>query len=399
MQHNTQKNTPTRLAILVSHPIQYFVPLYRSLSNRTDIDLRVFYRTRVGVDEYFDAGFGGKVKWDIPLLEGYRFDFLSKKTQFSGIELPILWKLLSSRPDVLLLHGYNQPTNLLALLLAKMLGIKVLMRGDTRLNPRHQLERGKTTFKRLLFRLIDGFLAIGSLNQAYYQAYGVSSERIFFAPFCVQNNFFRLDPERRLESRSKLRKQFDIPSEATVVLFAAKLVAQKRPEDLLLAFKNISNEFPNACLFFVGSGQEEHPLREHAERMHLQNVHFLGFKNQSELPAVFAASDIFVLPSSDEAWGLVVNEVMAAGLPVIVSDDVGAAPDLVEGKETGFVFPVGDIEALSECLHKLIAYPELRHRYGENASALIARWDVDASANRTAEAAHWLANPSGKQGA
>lgn len=391
VQHGGEQDL-VKLGILVSHPIQYFVPVYRALSERPDVSLLVLYRTRMGVDAYYDPGFGQTVQWDIPLLDGYESHFLSKKTTLTGYELVIVKELLCRRFDVLIVHGYNSLTNLLAVLAAKLIGTRVFVRGDTRLQQHHlSAPLWKRLFKRFVFKTFDGVLAIGSLNRAYYAAFGVAEERFFFAPFCVDNTIFSLQPEERQIQRRKYRRTLGLPEDCTVVLYAAKLISRKRPADLVRAFALVAPHFPDAWLVMAGSGEEEHNLRSMVGALGVEHIHFIGFQNQSNLPTLYAASDVFVLPADAEPWGLVLNEVMAAGLPVVVSDEVGATPDLVQGQGTGFVYPCGDVEALAGVLESLLQAEALRLEMGGKARELIRAWDVDACASAIAAAVGYLA--------
>lgn len=177
-----------KVGVLVSHPIQYFVPVYRALASNPRVDLSVVFRTRVGVDPYLDKGFGQVVKWDVPLLDGYSNEFLSAKLNINGFEKGVLKAILRHRFDVLVVHGYSSLTNIVAIVLSKVIGCKVLVRGDTRLQERHRnAPFWKTVFKRALFRFFDGFIAIGRLNRDYYHHFGASASKVFFAPFCVSN--------------------------------------------------------------------------------------------------------------------------------------------------------------------------------------------------------------------
>jgi glycosyltransferase involved in cell wall biosynthesis len=380
-----------RLGILVSHPIQYFTPVYRELANAHDIDLTVLFRTRVGVDEYHDKGFGRAVRWDTPLLEGYSHEFLSRKRTLSGTELTIVQEVRRRRFDVLLVHGYNSLTNLLAILTAKLTGTRVLMRGDTRKMDHHRGSGGRRALKRALFKIFDGFVTIGTLNRDYYANHGVDVRRLFFAPFCVSNSAFRLDGASHALARARVRGELGLGEDEVVVLFVSKLTAQKRADDLIRAFALIEGQFANARLVIAGSGEQAEPLRNLAADLSLERLVFAGFYNQSKLPALYAASDVFVLPAVQEPWGLVVNEAMAAGLPVIVSDEVGAAPDLVEGKGTGIVFPCGDVNALAQALATLVASLDLRKSLGAAASRLIDEWDVSVCAKNIGAAVHAVA--------
>jgi glycosyltransferase involved in cell wall biosynthesis len=369
-----------RLGILVSHPIQYFTPVYRELANAHDIDLTVLFRTRVGVDEYYDKGFGAAIRWDIPLLEGYSHKFLSRKRTLSGTELTIVQEVLQQRFNVLLVHGYNSLTNVLAILTAKLTGTRVLIRGDTRKMDHHRESGGRRALKSALFKIVDGFVTIGTLNRDYYVNHGVEVRRLFFAPFCVSNSAFRLDGASHAAARERVRGELGLGEDEVVVLFVAKLTAQKRVDDLIRAFALIERQFANARLVISGSGEEAQQLRKLAADLSLERLVFAGFYNQSKLPALYAACDLFVLPSVQESWGLAVNEAMAAGLPVVVSDEVGAAPDLVEGKGTGIVFPCGDVNALAQSLASLVASLDLRKSLGAAASRLIDDWDVSVCA-------------------
>jgi glycosyltransferase involved in cell wall biosynthesis len=381
-----------KLGILVSHPIQYFVPVYRELAKTAGVDLRVLFRTRVGVDDYFDEGFGQIVKWDIPLLSGYHYDFLSSKTRIQGVEWGIIGALFRNRLDVLVVHGYNNVTNLLAILIGKMLGTKILMRGDTRLQARHEYTGWKSLFKRAIFKLCNGFLAIGELNRAYYAHFGAPAKRLFFAPFCVSTEQFALSPETRIRERTCVRTALQVPADAGLVLFAGKLIKLKRADDLIRAFALLADDFPTIVLVIAGSGEERLDLERLAADLRLERIRFVGFQNQSQLPALYAAADLFVLPSDNESWGLVINEVMAAGLPVIVSSEVGSAPDLVSGKGTGIIFQCGDIEALSQSMRSILSSPDLRASMGANGKKLIEQWDVAACAQGIARAAFDVAS-------
>lgn len=376
-----------RLAVLVSHPIQYFVPLFRLLARRQDIDFIVLYHNRLGTVPYRDEGFGRDVQWDIPLLEGYCHRFLSHRIEGGGCQWGVVRELLRERPHVLIVHGYSSATNLVGMLLGRIIGIRVLMRGDTRTH-QGRVSIFRRLAKRGILSLCHGAIAIGSENRDYYLSLSMNEERVFFAPFSVDNAAFSLPDDARFAARANLRRELGVPPDALIVLFAAKLVRLKRASDLICAFAQVCDRIPAANLVIVGSGDQEESLRRQASETVQGRVHFLGFRNQAALPRIYAAADLFVLPSDNESWGLVVNEAMASGLPVVVSDDVGAAPDLVANTGAGFVYPCGDIGALATCLEKLLNDPALRKSMGSSAREVIASWDVACTADALASVAH-----------
>lgn len=257
------------------------------------------------------------------------------------------------------MYGYAHMTNLRAMAWAKALHIPVLVRAESQAGG---VQRSATTTpikeKALpwLFKQVDGFLAIGSENRAYYRRYGVSDERIWSMPYTVDNTFFQERIAQVRPERERLRASLGLTPGRPIILYVSKLTARKRAADLLDAYVRLSpdgKQEPIPYLLFVGSGETREALEAKAASFGWSSIRFLGFKNQSELPAFFDLCDVFVLVSENEQWGLVINEVMNAGKPVIVSEGVGAASDLVSDGKNGFIVPVGDVATLSNRLTRL----------------------------------------------
>ncbi len=374
-----------RLAVCISHPIQHFSPWFAAMAGEPDIDLRVYYGSRHGQQESLDAGFGQKFSWDIPLLEGYNYEFLNNKSlrpgvnKFFGVWIPDLLKRISMfNPHTVMILGWQLLFYWHAAICAKRLGIPYIIRGESNL-----LKRGSSFRWRIktetIGRLCRGAaycLAIGKLNASLYEAYGVPRERIKIAPYVVDNERFA-DYARRLRSdRDELRRTFGIPKDDTVFLFIGKLVPKKRPDDLVKAFLSLPQKVREwSSLLIVGDGVMRTSLEEIA-RGHA-NIRFAGFLNQSRIPEVYAVSDVLVLPSdAGETWGLVVNEAMASGLPAIVSDHVGCAPDLVIEGKTGFIYPLGDVKKLAEIMKLFVEQPEMISRLGKEAGFHIQEFSI-----------------------
>jgi glycosyltransferase involved in cell wall biosynthesis len=269
-----------------------------------------------------------------------------------------------------------------AIAIARRRRLPVLLRGESHLSSHSRgpaRELLKTALLRPLFRAIAGFLAIGTLNRAYYRHYGVGDERLHEMPYAVDNAFFREAADASAPRREAFRRALGFEPGRPVVLFASKLIDRKRPADALAAHRRLRGALPperQPYLLVVGDGPLRGALQETARDD--TSVRFAGFANQSELPAFYDLCDAFVLPSEHEPWGLVVNEVMNAGRPVVVSDDVGAGPDLVTNGETGFVFPVGDVDALAGRLVAILSEPAHGKRMGRAARERVARLDFDA---------------------
>ncbi len=375
-----------RIAYLVTHPIQYQAPLLRLISAQSDIDLTVFFQSDMSLNAYSDTGFGHAVKWDVPLVEGYKCEFLPGIWRHGTVtaQRPINWgfisRLTSARFDALWVHGYARWVNWIAILCAKARGLAVLVRDEATLfsAERSLLRRkAKRAFFSVLSSVADGFLAIGSANRDYYLAHGVPSQRVFSMPYCVDNEFFAKRAQEAGGLVNQLRSDLQIEAGQPVILYASKFEPRKRPRDLLLAYEKVmarSDHELRPQLLFLGDGELRTSLEVEARKRGLGAVKFLGFRNQSELPKFYALCDVFVLPSTSEPWGLVVNEVMATGKPVVVSDQVGCARDLVHSGTNGFIFPAGNVDALATSLLHVLGSRDEAARMGRASREIMANW-------------------------
>ena len=326
-----------RLAVVVSHPIQYYSPWFRRLAAEASLDLRVFYLSDHGVRATTDAQFGAAFAWDTDLLSGYARELVPNisrnpsVTTFSGLHNPGLRAALRAfAPDAILLFGYAYRTHLALLLRPPA---PILFRGDSHLlatpastsplSPRSLL---RSAALRLIYSRAAAFLPVGQANAAYFRHFGVPAKKLFPAPHCVDAAHFAVTPER-IAAASAQRAALGIPPEAPVALFAGKLIPKKRPDLLLAAFLRAA--VPGAHLVLSGDGEMLPSLRAAAAGR--ADVHFLPFANQSEMPTRYLLGDVFVLPSEGrhETWGLAVNEAMHLARPVILSDHVGCHPDLL----------------------------------------------------------------------
>jgi glycosyltransferase involved in cell wall biosynthesis len=350
----------SRLAVLTSHPVQYYGPLFRELAKA--VDLHVFFAHRASPAEQARAGFGTPFEWDVDLTSGYAHSFLGNVAgrpgteRFSGCDTPDVGRHLRAGGfQALLVTGWHLKTYLQGALAAKRLGIPVMVRGDSQLEtPRRPVKRAlKALVYPWFLRLFDAALYVGQRSRAYSAHYGFPANRLFFSPHCVDIAWFRA---RATEAeRWRLRSLCNIAPETRILLFAGKLVPFKRPLDLVLAAAKCRARELKTEVMIAGSGALEQDLRGASERTGVR-LHFLGFRNQTEMPAAYSAADCLVLPSDGrETWGLVANEALACGRPIIVSSACGCAPDLASDGYVGRTFPVGKPEALANAIGGLIA--------------------------------------------
>ncbi|HUR20729.1 MAG TPA: glycosyltransferase family 4 protein [Vicinamibacterales bacterium] len=375
------------MAVVNSHPVQYFAPLYAFLNGDPSLEVTALYCSDLSLRGGMDPGFGHSVKWDVDLLGGYRSVFLGTRATsrvpggFWSLVCPEVWtEIRSGRHDAVWLHGYAFAVDGLAFLAAKSRGLPVFYRSETHLGLRPAgWKRGvRDAVLSMAARFVDGFLAIGTANREYYRALGAPEHKIFDVPYSVDNDRFISAAKLTAREREAVRQKFGLPPGRPVVLFASKLMGRKHPDDLVHVMARLRDEGVAASLLFVGSGEMEPALRSLVVDYNLGgSVFFGGFVNQAELPSVYAASDLFVLPAENEPWGLIVNEVLCAGVPVIVAAQVGCVPDLVHDGENGLLVTAGDVASLTAAVRRLLADENARVSMGQKGLDLIQNWNYE----------------------
>lgn len=374
-----------RLAIISTHPIQYYAPIFTALAASRVVQPRVFYtwsQTESGAVS--DAGFGRSVRWDVPLLEGYEFEFVPNVARrphtnhFWGLQNPtLIRRIVQWQPEALLIFGWNFVSHLGAL--RHFHGrVPVFFRGDsTLLNNRSDLRtRARHALLRWVYRHVDVAIAVGSNNRDYFRWCGIPDGRIAFAPHAIDTVRFD-DPDGIHEARAAEQlRHLGIATGERVLLFAGKFIPEKDPRLLLEAF--MQSEVPGH-LILVGNGPLERELRELCGARH--NVHFLPFQNQRAMPSVYRLGSAYILPSRSETWCLALNEAMACGRPVIASTRVGASRDLVKDGVTGWTFGSGNRQQLRAVIREALTSPApLIEEMGLAARAESSRWSIQAAA-------------------
>lgn len=397
--------TPFRLAIVTSHPVQYYAPWFRHLAASNRLDLKVFYLWDGGVQARRDAGFGHAVSWDVPLLDGYAHEFVPNESRQPGVDHffglrndALRTRLAAFAPRAALLIGYNY-LSFLRLILARWplrSPLPLLFRGDShRLfrRPDSVRERLRHAAIAAIYRRFAAVLYVGKANREYFRDHGVPAERLFFSPHAVDNERFTADPEGARRAAVEWRRSLGVPEERPLILFAGKFEQKKRPLDLLAAFRQLGPSC-DASLLFVGSGELETEMRARAADD--SRVFFAPFQNQSLMPRTYAAADLVVLPSFGlgETWGLAINEALCLGRPVVVSDHVGCAADLVEPGTNGLVFPAGNVDALAATLREALSDRARLVRWGEAGREIVSRYDYARASEGLMEALAFLESSS-----
>ncbi|MBR00584.1 MAG: glycosyl transferase [Verrucomicrobiales bacterium] len=380
-----------RLAVVISHPIQYYSPWFRHLANRDELKLKVFYLWDFGVKETTDEKFGTSFSWDIPLLDGYNSEFLKNQSKdpgthhFRGLDNRGAVAAISNwNPDSILIFGYNYATHLRIILSRQLRKVPMIFRGDS-----HNLfptkgwkQKLSRNLRAMIFKRFQSFLSVGKANEEYFKSCGIKKKKLTRAYHCVDNDRFQDAAEEAEKAAKKWRKELGIPKKAFVFLSAGKFESKKRPLDLLAAFEKIDN--PDCALLLIGGGEHEKQLKKTKDK----RVFFAPFQNQSQMPKVYATGDIVMLPSHGrgETWGLAINEAMNLGRPAIVSSHVGCGPDLVIEGKTGWIFPAGDVKALRKAMEQALMNPEETREMGQRAQRKMDKFSYKAAGDALIQA-------------
>ena len=381
-----------RAAFFMTHPTQYHAPWFRALAARPEISIHVYYGLQPSA-EMQGKDFGVGFEWDVPLLDGYPNSFLKNVAAkpgwgFRNLDTPELRDLIPRRDfDTWVINGWTTKSEWLAIRTCWNSGIPMMVRGDSTLIDRRNL--GTRALKRLLLgRWIPRFsryLTVGRLNEQYYEHYGAQRHRFVPVRHFVDNDWFEGRAKVERARRQVLRSQWGIDASALVFLFVGKFMEKKRPVDTIRAISRVSPG-RSVHLLMVGEGELKEACRSTAHELGVP-VAFAGFLNQSRMPEAYAAADVLILPSGfQETWGLVVNDAMASGLPAIVSDKVGCAPDLVIAGVTGETFPSGNLAALAERMDQYIRMPGEESKQGLQAAAHIRDYSLEAATENTVRA-------------
>lgn len=379
-----------KLAIITSHPIQYNAPLFRLLTERGNIQLKVFYtwgQTEQGF--VYDPDFKQAFKWDIPLLDGYEKEFVENVStnpsagHFSGIKNKDLVERINRyNPDTLLVYGWSFHSHLQVLRHYKGKK-KILFRGDSNLldeKPGFSFKKAaRRIFLSWVYRHVDLVLYTGEANRQYYLRHGLKDEQMVYAPHAVENERFFDEDGTKEQQAAAWRAELGLSDDTFVFLFAGKLEPKKDPGLLIDAFMQLTD--PDARLLIAGNGMLEQELKAKAAAD--QRIIFLGFQNQQRMPLLYRLADVFVLPSKGpgETWGLSVNEAMACGRAVIVSNRCGCAQDLVSIGKTGYVFATGNQEILLKYMEDLNKNRDFCKQMGNNGLEKLAGFSFLSIAN------------------
>jgi glycosyltransferase involved in cell wall biosynthesis len=365
--------------------VQYASPQFRQMAQHPQLDIQVAYCSLQGAEPGFDPDMERQVAWDVPLLEGYPWISVPNRSlrpgiqRFWGLVNPGLWKIVrDGRFDVIVsFAGYSYASFWILAASAKLRGIPFLFGTDATSLDARDGKHWKVKLKQLvlpvIFRLASVVIAPSAAGKQFIRSLGIKESKIVLMPFVIDNEWWVRQASQI--DRKAARRRWGIPEQATVVLFCAKLQPWKRPQDVLQAFARA--RVPGSVLVFAGEGQLRGQLEVDSLSLGIkEKVKFLGFVDQSELPSVYCAADLFVIPSKYDPCPVVVCEAMVCGCPVILSDEIRGRFELVQPGQTGFIFPCGDVEKLAEILSEVLPDRGALKKMSEAARERMRTWSL-----------------------
>jgi glycosyltransferase involved in cell wall biosynthesis len=354
------------LLLISTHVVQYASPVFREMAQNPRLDIEVAYCSLQGAEAGIDKDFGVEVKWDVPLLDGYRWTQAPNRSwwpsleSFFGLVNPGLWRMIrkGNYDAVIIYTGYRYASFWIALAAAKFSGTKIMFGTDATTIQLRDGPRVKSWLKphilSFIFHRADATFGASVAGKEYLKSLGMPPETIGITPLVVDNDWWLA--RSMSVDRAAVRANWGVPVNAPVVMFCAKLQPWKRPLDLLRAFAAAG--VAGSHLVYAGDGPLKDALAHEAAHLGISDrVHFLGFQNQSQLPAVYTSADLFVLPSKYDPCPAVVCEAMLCGLPVVLSDEILGRREQIDEGETGYIFPCGNVDTLAEILRRSLADP------------------------------------------
>ena len=377
----------TKAIILTEIISPYRIPPFNYLAEDEDIDLTVFFfaeteSRRSWLVEKQKIQFNYQVLWGLQLGKSYQSApvFLNPD---------VIYQLWKQQPDVIICGGWHHFTHWLAFVYARMTKTPLQIWSESTLKDERSSSNIKHKLKAWIVNQADGYIVPGNAQKNYLVNLKAREDRIYIASNAVDSDFFTSQAQYYRQQKAVWKEKLGI--NGCVILYVGRLIDEKGIPELLEAFTKLSGN-KQVTLVIVGNGSQATEYHSYTQQLKLDNVVFAGFQTQSALPQYYGIADIFVFPTKSDPWGLVLNEAMAAGLPIVCSDAAGAAPDLVVNGKNGYLVPVGDVEKLSEALQILVEDESLREKMGLHSSEIIADYTPQKMAQGLKKAIQRVSN-------
>ena len=372
-----------RVAILTEIISPYRIPVFNALAKHKGIDLKVIFLAETDPALRQWRVYKDEIRFSYEILPSRRF-------RAGNAHLLLNAKLSASlqkfSPASIICGGYNYIASWRALMWARRRGVRFVLWSESNAQDARGQRMSVEFLKAHFLKRCDRFVVPGRSAFEYLRSLGSPAESIFTAPNAVDNAYFAAQAENARAHATEFREKLKLPSR--FILFVGRLVPEKGIFDLLEAYAKLDSGLRSEVgLVFAGDGVSREELARRAKCISPGTVCYPGFAQREDLAGLYALAETLVLPTHSDPWGLVVNEAMACGLPIIVSSVAGCSPDLVEDGWNGYIVPPRDSEKLSVAIDSLLRQPHLKQRMSAHSSERIRNYSPEACADGLAAAA------------
>jgi len=365
-----------RVAVIHNIVAPYRIPVFEELAKNPLIDLKVFYCAETHSDR----------RWEINFCETYDYTVLPGTCISVGdfkyhVNPSIVWELLRGRYNVVILGGCCDFTTQLAFIYCKLAKVPLILWSEGIASAQSKLGKLASPFTNRIVASVDSVIVPGEQSRQYHIECGAISERVVIAPSIVNNEYYIKQYDKLRPEKSQLKKDRKIKHDK-IILYVGQLIERKGVQYLISAYKLFKRDYNDACLVIVGDGPIKDNLQEMCIKQKIDDVIFTGWISETEKVIYYSIADVFVLPTLEDVWGLVVNEAMCCGLPIITTNAAGCSIDLVENGYNGFIVNSGDVEQLYYALLNVFESPVKHDQMGIRSLEKIQRnFSVDKAVN------------------
>ncbi len=376
-----------KLAILDIYPVHYRIPIYKKLARHPEIELTVYFCSGSSLKKSYNELYNKRIDWGLS-LEGINYYVLKNYYPFKkkphpprGLINPgILNEIKKNNYDAFLIYGYSAFTNKLVLFSSSLLNTRVIFRDEIDFLKQSRGFKGslKNMIYNMLWKIPDAFLYSYSLNADFYKHYGVKKEQLFFHPCAVDNEYFQKEAKKMRGKKNEIKKNLGIPKDNKVINFTGRIIDIKRPFDIIYAYEKLQKKIKNkTSIIFIGEGDKKKELEEYVKKKRLSNIKFFGFKKPSEISKYYFISDLFIVSSEEDRSPKAMNEAMNFSIPIITTDRVATARDMINPGKNGFIYNLGDIDKLTEYIEMILESRSKEKELGEEALKTVLNWNFD----------------------
>jgi glycosyltransferase involved in cell wall biosynthesis len=372
------------LAIIDTRPNIYKVGIWKELYKSKSINSHVFFCCEDGVnDEFYDKTFNTYRRSDTWLLNDFSFSFPKDYSFFNNIFLryinpTVFLGVLKGDFDIVLVQGYNHFMYVFSMIVARARGAKVIFRGEAVLRGNEHEFTIKNFIKKyyikFIFKLSDAVMYSCSANKKYFQFYNVETYKLHPIPCAVDNKLYSSEYAKYSLETDFIKKELNINRQDFLIIFLARFTKRKRALDLLTAVSKIDHS--NITILFVGDGPELENMKSFSNKNNIKTV-YTGYKEQKQISKYYTIADLCVIVSDYDPSPKVMNEAMNFELPIIVTDVVGTAHDLVDDGHNGFIINHGELDSLSNKINDLNQNRDFNDLMGKNSANKIKNWSFE----------------------